>query len=112
MSWLNPKGIRESNLLRQLRQWLPELEAGIHRRRIAAGLEIQPENEEPMRRARPVRKVAAGSVVNGDTEEGVGYQGWRVSTRSIGFFGFKLIIHLESKRYGQRVTRSERPKRL
>jgi len=79
MSWLNPKGIREFHLLKQLRQWLPELEGGMHRRRIAAGLESQPDGEEPSRRARPVRKVAAGGGTVGDVEEGTGYMGWRVS---------------------------------
>ncbi len=52
----------------------------MHRRRIAAGLESAPESEEPLRRARPVRKVAAGGdrIAGGEGEEGVGYMGWRV----------------------------------
>lgn len=79
MSWLNPKGLRESHLLKQLHQWSREIEVGIRRRRIAAGLDSQPENEEPIRRVRPVRKAAGGGGITGDGEEGQGHMGWRVS---------------------------------
>ena len=55
----------------------------MRRRRIATGLESPPENEEPMRRARPMRKVAAGGLQNGDGEDVAGYMGWKVSFHSL-----------------------------
>ena len=45
----------------------------MRRRRISTGLDILPEADEPVRRARPVRKVAAGGE-----EDGAGYLAWRV----------------------------------
>ncbi|KAL7419030.1 hypothetical protein Q5752_006715 [Cryptotrichosporon argae] len=65
-TWLNPRGHRDLNVARQLAQWMPEIEAGFKRRRIASGLE---QDDEP-RRARLGRRAA------GD-EERDGYMGWR-----------------------------------
>ncbi|ORX38861.1 hypothetical protein BD324DRAFT_648971 [Kockovaella imperatae] len=74
MSWLNPRGIRELALLKVLQQWQPEIEGGMRKRRIAVGLDTPPETgEEPARRARPVRKVAAA----GGDDETSGYLAWR-----------------------------------
>jgi bromodomain adjacent to zinc finger domain protein 1A len=97
MSWLNPKGVRELQLLKQLKVWQSEIQEGMRRRRIVKGLvslrfqaptyrigreeegltlqDMAPETDEPRRR--PVRKAA------GAEEEKEGYLGWRVS-RSIG----------------------------
>ncbi|OWZ33000.1 hypothetical protein J007_05493 [Cryptococcus neoformans] len=70
MRWLNPKGIREKDLLKALTFWQPELLGGITKRRQVMGLDVQSENEEPTRRTRPTRRAA------GDDEE-KGYMGWR-----------------------------------
>ena len=75
MSWLNPRGIRESALLKSLLQWHPEIEGGMRRRRILTGLDTVPEADEPVRRARPVRTKASA----GGEEDGAGYLAWRVS---------------------------------
>ncbi|EIW71309.1 hypothetical protein TREMEDRAFT_27184 [Tremella mesenterica DSM 1558] len=69
-SWLNPKGIRELPLLKQLRQWTPDIQAAMHRRRILAGLENSTE-DEPIRRVRSSRR--------GGDEDKDGYLNWRVS---------------------------------
>jgi hypothetical protein len=66
ISYLNPKGIRESQLLKSLKAWLPELEGGMRKRRITLGLEV---GEEEGRR-RMTRKAAG--------EEGEGYVNWKV----------------------------------
>ncbi|RXK37512.1 hypothetical protein M231_05233 [Tremella mesenterica] len=67
-SWLNPKGIRELPLLKQLRQWTPDIQAAMHRRRILAGLENSTE-DEPIRRVRSSRR--------GGDEDKDGYLNWR-----------------------------------
>lgn len=41
MRWLNPKGIREKDLLKALTVWQPELLGGIARRRQVMGLVSQ-----------------------------------------------------------------------
>ncbi|ORY30989.1 hypothetical protein BCR39DRAFT_100098 [Naematelia encephala] len=85
ISWLNPRGTRETHLLKSMKAWLPEIEGGMRRRRIAAGLEQGQGEDEVVKRNRPLRKVVAagGGGTHGDEGEGVGYQGWRVSLLSI-----------------------------
>lgn len=68
MSYLNPRGIRELTLLKTLKQWLPEIESGMKRRRVMQGLEEAPEEEG--RRVRMTRKAA------GEEE---GWMNWKVS---------------------------------
>ncbi|ODN82220.1 hypothetical protein L202_02506 [Cryptococcus amylolentus CBS 6039] len=95
MSWLNPKGIREKDLLKALTFWRPELEAGITKRRVVLGLEAPAQEEDSTppdevtvasataRNKRSTRRTA-GSVV-GDEDgsvEGQGhgkdaYLGWK-----------------------------------
>lgn len=70
-NWLNPRGYRELHLQRALKLWWTELEGGMRRRRIAAGLDAAPESEEPARRIRPTRRAAGGEEVV------EGYLGWR-----------------------------------
>jgi bromodomain adjacent to zinc finger domain protein 1A len=75
LSYLNPKGLRESQLLKTFKAWLPELEGGMKRRRIAMGLEVPLEEEG--RRVRMSRKAA------GDEPEG--YMNWKVSRGGLEF---------------------------
>ncbi|KAK8847356.1 hypothetical protein IAR55_005213 [Kwoniella newhampshirensis] len=70
MLWLRDKGVREMYLLRALKMWLPEIEGGMKRRRVSAGLDAHPEGDEPARRMRLSRKAA------GD-EEKDGYMNWK-----------------------------------
>nr|XP_019047247.1 hypothetical protein I302_03855 [Kwoniella bestiolae CBS 10118]OCF26177.1 hypothetical protein I302_03855 [Kwoniella bestiolae CBS 10118] len=73
MNWLNPRGIRENQLLKQLRMWGSEIEQGMRRRRSLAGLDQAPESDEHnTRKLRPTRKV------NQD-EDKEGYMSWKVS---------------------------------
>ncbi|WWD21446.1 hypothetical protein CI109_105931 [Kwoniella shandongensis] len=74
--WLRDKGVREMYLLRSLKSWLPEIEGGMKRRRLAAGLDAHPEGDEPARRMRLSRKAA------GD-EEKDGYLNWK-NRRALG----------------------------
>ncbi|WWC67890.1 uncharacterized protein I206_101808 [Kwoniella pini CBS 10737] len=71
MNWLNPRGIRENQLLKQLRMWSSEIEQSMKKRRSLAGLdkEIILDSDEP-RRTRPTRKV------NQD-EEKEGFLSWK-----------------------------------
>lgn len=75
LKWLNPRGQRDLALVKAFRPWMNEIEGGMHKRRIALGLEEPPEGEEVIKR-RPVRKVVAGGVDRDD--DGGGYP-WRVS---------------------------------
>ncbi|WVN89498.1 uncharacterized protein L203_104723 [Cryptococcus depauperatus CBS 7841] len=72
MDWLNPKGLREKDLLKSLTFWRSELEGGIQKRRLVMGLDATIDNEESIttRRIRPTRRAA------GD-EETAGYMAWR-----------------------------------
>lgn len=70
VSWLNPRGTRDNQLLKTFRMWMPELEGGMRRRRTTMGLDKGAEEEEGARR-RPQRRVAGG--------EEEGFMGWRVS---------------------------------
>ncbi|WVF69958.1 hypothetical protein IAT40_004743 [Kwoniella sp. CBS 6097] len=88
VNWLNPKGIRENQLLKNLRMWYPEIEGGMKRRRTLAGLDITPsipENQshdgssEGGRRIRPTRKAVTG----GGEEEKHSYLQWK-NRRTVG----------------------------
>lgn len=79
MKWLNPRGQRELHLLKALRSWQSEIEGGIHRRRVTTGLEEASEGDEPIKKARPVRKVVAAGGMDRNDEEGGGFQVWKVS---------------------------------
>ncbi|WVR04567.1 hypothetical protein IAU60_001574 [Kwoniella sp. DSM 27419] len=70
LKWFNPRGMKEHLLARQLRVWQPEIEAGMRKRRTAAGLDIPPEADEP-RRMRLTRKAATGD------EDRPGYMNWK-----------------------------------
>lgn len=59
--------------------WMPEIEAGITKRRILAGLEDVPEGEEPVKKARPVRKVVAAGGGDRGQEDATGFMAWKVS---------------------------------
>jgi len=74
LKYLNPRGTRDSNLLKTLRTWLPEITSSIHRRRLITGLD-KVEEEEGGRR-RPSRRVAGG--------EEDGYLGWKVCPSEAG----------------------------
>ena len=86
MSWLNPRGQRDANLAKNLNAWLAEIEAAMHRRLISAGLEEAPEVDEPVKKARPSRKVAGGVSAAVD-DESSGHLTWKVG--SIFPFGFE-----------------------
>jgi bromodomain adjacent to zinc finger domain protein 1A len=63
---------------------MPEIEAGITKRRILAGLEDVPWGEEPIKKARPVRKVvAAGGGDRGGQDDATGFMAWKVSQKCI-----------------------------
>ncbi|OCF37381.1 hypothetical protein I316_00502 [Kwoniella heveanensis BCC8398] len=83
-NWLNPKGLRESQLLKNLKMWYPEIEGGMKKRRTLAGLDTPavPEGShdgsfEGGRRMRPTRKAVTGE------EEKQGYMSWR-NRRTVG----------------------------
>lgn len=69
MSYLNPRGTRELALMKVLKQWLPDIEAGMKRRRVVTGLDELPEEDGGMRRVRLTRKAA------GEEE---GWMNWKV----------------------------------
>ncbi|WRT64827.1 uncharacterized protein IL334_001763 [Kwoniella shivajii] len=71
LSWLNPKGIRENQLIKSLKTWQSEIESGMRRRRTLAGLDIPPESDEPTRKLRPTRKVNQGD------DDKDGYMNWK-----------------------------------
>ncbi|WWC86969.1 uncharacterized protein L201_001850 [Kwoniella dendrophila CBS 6074] len=78
MNWLNPRGLRENQLLKQLKMWQNEIEMSMRKRRSLAGLDTQTESDEPTsRKLRPSRKVNH----NGDDEK-EGYMNWKRRTRS------------------------------
>jgi hypothetical protein len=66
-NWLNPKGVRESRLLRELAVWWPELEGGMLKRHAVIN-----GDDEPIKRSR--RQTAEGRD---------GVNGWRVSSLRI-----------------------------
>ncbi|KAK4688137.1 hypothetical protein P7C73_g1979, partial [Tremellales sp. Uapishka_1] len=69
MDWLNPRGVRELALVKQLRSWWSELEAGMKKRRLVMGLDAPDGIDEPARK-RNTRKTA-------HEEEKEGYLGWK-----------------------------------
>lgn len=79
MKWLNPRGQRDLHLLKALRNWQSEIEAGIHKRRVTTGLEETNEGDEPVKKSRPVRKVVAAGGMDRNDDEGGGFQVWKVS---------------------------------
>lgn len=70
ISYLSPKGVRELALIKTFKQWLPDIEAGMRRRRVTAGLDEALEEDGGVRRVRLTRKAA------GDEE---GWMSWKVS---------------------------------
>ncbi|WVQ97999.1 hypothetical protein IAU59_005119 [Kwoniella sp. CBS 9459] len=87
--WLNPKGIRENQLLKSLKMWYPEIEGGMKKRRTLAGLDTPSaaaavaaagenhDGSEGGRRIRPTRKAVTGE------EEKHGYMHWK-NRRTVG----------------------------
>lgn len=88
MSYLNPKGVRELALIKTFKQWLPEIEAGMKRRRIITGLDEASEEDGGLRRGRVTRKAA------GEEE---GWMNWKVSLFFRNWTKILLII-LQNKR--------------
>jgi hypothetical protein len=66
-TWLNPRGNREGALLKSIRTWQVEIEAGMKRRRVIMGLDKNVDEEEGLKR-RVTRR--------GGEEEG--FLGWKV----------------------------------
>ncbi|WVQ83398.1 hypothetical protein IAT38_005539 [Cryptococcus sp. DSM 104549] len=75
VSWLNPKGIRETHLIKALRAWRPEMTAGMVRRRVALGIDAgaEGESESNNKRTRPSRRAAGGE----GGEEREAYLHWK-----------------------------------
>ncbi|OCF58877.1 hypothetical protein L486_03368 [Kwoniella mangroviensis CBS 10435] len=71
MNWLNPRGIRENQLLKQLRMWQYEIELGMKRRKTLNGLDAPADGDENTRKLRPSRKVNQGD------DEKEGYMNWK-----------------------------------
>jgi hypothetical protein len=67
ISWLNPRGVRDGHLLKSIKTWQVEIEAGMKRRRVMMGLDKSMEEDEGVRR-RVTRR--------GGEEEG--FLGWKV----------------------------------
>jgi bromodomain adjacent to zinc finger domain protein 1A len=71
ISYLNPRGNRELALIKAFKQWLPDIEAGMKRRRVITGLEEADGEDGGARRIIKTRKTA------GEEE---GWMNWKVST--------------------------------
>ncbi len=65
-------------MLKALKSWQSEIEAGIHKRRVTTGLEEASEGDEPVKKIRPVRKVVAAGGMDRNEEDGGGFQLYKV----------------------------------
>lgn len=74
ISYLNPRGNRELALIKIFKQWLPDIEAGMKRRRVITGLEEAEGEEGAARRVIKTRKA---------TGEEEGWMNWKVSSLSL-----------------------------